>query len=321
MRLAVLDVGSNKVHLVVVDAERGARPQRVHAEKTPLRLAEAQRADGTIPPESVAALVRAVARACRSAERRGADELIAFTTSAIREAANGPAIVERVVETTGVRLRVLSGEEEAQTTFLAVRRWFGWSVGRLLVVDIGGGSLELAVGGDERPELVRSLPLGAGRLTRRFLGDGDPPSEAAVRALAGYVDSVLAPAVAPFQETDWDCVAGTSKTLRLLGRLVAAVPDGAEVYRRRGLSAAGANRVFAFTRQRPSAALAEMKGVTPGRARQLLAGAAVADAVLRHLAIELLRLCPWALREGVVLRRLDVTPPGSSWPGLLATHG
>ena len=100
---------------------------------------------------------------------------MAFATSAVREAGNSADVLDRVRAETGVDLQVLSGEDEARLTFLAVRRWYGWSAGRLLCLDIGGGSLELAVGMDEEPELAFSVPLGAGRLTRtRFRSD--PPS-------------------------------------------------------------------------------------------------------------------------------------------------
>src|SRR5690606_26087128 len=140
-------------------------------------------------------LVEAVAEARAAADKLGVEDLLAFATSAVREAANGPRVLQRVREETGVDLRTLAGEDEARLTFLAVRRWFGWSAGKLLVVDIGGGSLEIAAGADEDPELAFSLPLGAGRLTRAYLDTGDPPSEDAVAALTSYVESVLDPVV------------------------------------------------------------------------------------------------------------------------------
>ena len=99
------------------------------------------------------------------AEDKGVEDVLPFATSAVREATNGEQVLARVARETGVALQVLSGEDEARLTFLAVRRWFGWSAGRLLVLDIGGGSLEIASGMDEDPDAAVSLPLGAGRLT------------------------------------------------------------------------------------------------------------------------------------------------------------
>jgi exopolyphosphatase / guanosine-5'-triphosphate,3'-diphosphate pyrophosphatase len=307
MRLGVVDVGSNTVHLLVVDAHRGAHPWPAHSERVELRLAEELGPGGMVSPHSEEALVGAVAGAARSAAERGTDELLAFATSALREAANGPRVLDRVRTATGVDLRVLPGEEEARATFLAVRRWFGWSAGRLLVLDIGGGSLEIAAGVDEEPEIALSLPLGAGRLTRDHLGGGDPPDAAAVDALTGHVDAALEPAVGKLTGRGWDRAVVTSKTFRSLARLAGAAPPSAGLYHPRRLTATGLHQVLGFIRHIPAAPLARMDGVGAGRARQLLAGAVVADLLLRRLEIDGADLCPWALREGLILRRLDVT--------------
>ena len=146
MRLAVLDVGSNTVHLLVVDAHEGARPIPAHSDKVELRLAEHLSDDGIVDDDGCRLLVEAVRHALEVAEDRGTEDLLAFATSAIREASNGREVLAAVHDATGVDLEVLPGDDEARLTFLAVRRWFGWSSGRLLVVDIGGGSLELAAG-------------------------------------------------------------------------------------------------------------------------------------------------------------------------------
>jgi len=163
MRLGVLDVGSNTVHLLIVDAHLGAHPWPAHSVKNVLRLAEQIGPDGRLSTAGSDALVAAVASARASAEKLGTEDLLAFATSAVRDAKNSAAVLARVRAETGVELRVLSGEGEARMTFLAVRRWYGWSAGRLLVLDIGGGSLELGVGIDEEPQVALSLPLGAGQ--------------------------------------------------------------------------------------------------------------------------------------------------------------
>jgi exopolyphosphatase/guanosine-5'-triphosphate,3'-diphosphate pyrophosphatase len=166
MRLGVLDVGSNTVHLLVVDAHPGARPLPATSHKVELQLAQHLLPDGRIAAEGAQALVEFVASCLDVADDQGVEELLAFATSAIRDAPNGEAVLGRVRSETGVDLQVLEGSDEASLTFLAVRRWFGWSAGRLLVLDIGGGSLEVASGLDELPDVAVSLPLGAGRLTR-----------------------------------------------------------------------------------------------------------------------------------------------------------
>ncbi|MEU4779489.1 Ppx/GppA phosphatase family protein [Micromonospora sp. NPDC023633] len=313
MRLGVLDVGSNTVHLLVVDAHHGAHPWPAHSEKVVLRLAEQIGPDGALTEAGADGLVKAVGMAKAAAVGLGAEDLIAFATSAVRDATNAAEVLARVRDETDVRLEVLPGADEARLTFLAVRRWFGWSAGRLLVLDIGGGSLEIAAGIDEDPAVAVSLPLGAGRLTRdRLRVDPDsavaPPAEA-VDELRAYVDGLLEPVVAQMTAVGWERPVATSKTFRTLARLAGAAPSGAGLWAPRRLTRAGLRQVLAFIRHIPPAQLVELEGVSAGRAHQLLAGAVVAEAVLRRLDVEALDICPWALREGVILRRLDQLGP------------
>lgn len=158
MRLGVLDVGSNTVHLLVVDAHPGARPLPAHSHKVELRLAQLLDDAGAIGPKGVDKLVAVIQDALQAAEDKGVVDLLPFATSAVREASNADDVLARVQAETGVELQVLSGSEEARLTFLAARRWFGWSAGKLLVLDIGGGSLEIAYGIDEQPDAAVSLP-------------------------------------------------------------------------------------------------------------------------------------------------------------------
>ncbi len=307
VRLGVLDVGSNTVHLLVVDAHRGAHPTPARSEKSVLRLAEQLDGRGDLSRAGADHLVRAVAAAKASAERLGCAELMAFATSAVREAGNSAAVLERVREETGVELEVLSGEDEARHTFLAVRRWHGWSAGRLLCLDIGGGSLELAAGMDEEPETALSVPLGAGRLTRtRFRKD--PPGRTEIRETSEWLDGQLAPVARELLAGGRpDRAVATSKTFRTLARLTGAAPSSAGPRARRVLTAAGLRQLVAFISRMSSHDLAELEGVSPSRAHQLVAGALVAEAAMRALSLGELEICPWALREGVILRRLDQT--------------
>lgn len=309
MRLGVLDVGSNTVHLLVVDAHRGAHPTPMHDDRSVLRLAEHVGDDGKLSKAGERALLAAVQRAKRQAADQRCDDLLAFVTSAIREADNGSAVLRRVREQTGVDLQVLSGEDEARLTFLAVRRWFGWSAGRLLVLDIGGGSLELATGLDEEPDVALSVPLGAGRMTRRYLPEaesGGRPDLAALEQLRRHADDVLAPAGEKLRDAGPpDLVAATSKTFRTLARLAGAAPSGAGLRVPRELTSTGLAQVIGFVSRIESAALAELEGVSAQRAHQVPAGAVVAQAAMRAVDVPFVRICPWALREGVILRRLD----------------
>jgi exopolyphosphatase/guanosine-5'-triphosphate,3'-diphosphate pyrophosphatase len=304
MRLGVLDIGSNTVHLLVVDAHPGAHPLPAYSHKVPLRLAEFLEG-GRIAAAGATALGDVVRDALRVAEDQGVQDVIAFATSAVREADNGEEVLAEIRAATGAPLEVLSGRDEARLTFLAVRRWFGWSSGHLLVVDIGGGSLEIAAGLDEVPDAALSLPLGAGRLTREFL-PGDPPGPDAVRALRRHVRIEIGAELRDIVKTGTpDRVVGTSKTLRSLARVAGAAPSSEGQYASRELRAADVARLVDRLATMTVAQRRALPGVSPERAAQLLAGALVADGAMDLLGVEHLEICPWALREGVILRRLD----------------
>ncbi|MFJ6832265.1 Ppx/GppA family phosphatase [Streptomyces sp. NPDC091209] len=305
MRLGVLDVGSNTVHLLVVDAHPGARPLPAHSHKAELRLAQLLDESGAIGPEGVDKLIETVQDALEAAEDKGVEALLPFATSAVREASNADEVLARVQAETDVELQVLTGAEEARLTFLAARRWFGWSAGKLLVLDIGGGSLEIAYGMDEEPDAAASLPLGAGRLTAGWLPT-DPADPAAVRVLRRHVRAQIARTVGEFSRFGApDHVVATSKTFKQLARIAGAARSTDGLYVQRELKRRSLEdwvpRLTAMTADER----AELPGVSPGRSGQLLAGALVAEAAMDLFGVETLEICPWALREGVILRRLD----------------
>jgi exopolyphosphatase / guanosine-5'-triphosphate,3'-diphosphate pyrophosphatase len=305
MRLGVLDVGSNTVHLLVVDAHRGAQPTPQHARKSVLRLSEHIGKRGDLDLAGADALVGAVLGAVREAKELGCDELLAFATSAVRDANNASDVLDRLRLDAGVDLAVLTGEDEARLTFLAVRRWFGWSAGALLCLDIGGGSLELSSGTDEDPDVAVSVPLGAARLTREWF-TADPPSKSEVSALRAHAGEVLVgPVQALLAAGRPDRVVATSKTFRTLARLAGAAPSGLGPRVARSLTRTGLRQVTGLIARMPSGELAQLDGVSAARSRQTLAGAIVAGSAMDALDVASLDLCPWALREGVILRRLD----------------
>lgn len=305
MRLGVLDVGSNTVHLLVVDAHPGARPLPAHSHKAELRLAELLDGDGAIGPLGVDRLVTTIAGALQAAEDKGCEDVLAFATSAVREASNADAVLTRVRDETGVDLAVLSGTEEARLTFLAARRWFGWSAGKLLLLDIGGGSLEIAYGMDEEPDAAVSLPLGAGRLTAGWL-PGDPPDPAEVKELRRHVRARIARSVGEFTRFGRpDHVVATSKTFKQLARIAGAARSTEGLYVQRALSRKALEEWVPKLAAMTVEERGNLPGVSEGRSAQLLAGALVAEGAMDLLGVEDLEICPWALREGVILRRLD----------------
>jgi exopolyphosphatase/guanosine-5'-triphosphate,3'-diphosphate pyrophosphatase len=305
MRVGVLDIGSNTGHLLVVDAHGGAAPLPAFSHKQPLRLAEHLDEEGAVDPTGVEALTSITAEALLVAEDKGCEDVIGFATSAVRDAVNSDQVLEHVRERTGVRIDVLSGEDEARLTFLAVRRWFGWSAGRLAVFDIGGGSLEIAGGADEAPDVAWSLPLGAARLARTYFGEGSP-SEDGVRRIRREIRAEIARDAGHLLRAGVaDRAAATSKTFRSLARICGAAPSGDGALVSRTLPLAELREWIPKLVAMPTEELASLPGVSPSRRHQIVPGALVAEGCMDIFGLAELEICPWALREGVILERLD----------------
>lgn len=298
-------MGSNTVHLLVVDAHRGARPLPAFSHKAELHLADHLDDQNRITSAGAGLLLAFVRDALRIAEDKGVQQVLAFATSAVRDAANSDELLALIEAEASVSIQVLPGTDEARLTFLAARRWFGWSSGRLLLLDIGGGSLEVAAGQDEDPAVAVSLPLGVSRLTREWLA-GDPPDPADVRKLRKHVRAEIAATAGSVRGHGTpDHAVATSKTFRQLARITGAAPssDGPYVKRvmRHGDIAALADRLARMS----TAERSQLPGVSSLRAPQLAAGALLADAAMDLFNLPALEICPWALREGLILRQLD----------------
>ena len=301
MRLGVLDVGSNTIHLQVMDAHPGARPTPATNYKVELRLTEYLDVSGAISAGGVQLLNDAIKEAVAHARQNETDEILAFATSAVRDASNGAQIIADINKKHEIDLQVLNGDDEASMTFLAVRRWLGWSAGKLLVLDIGGGSLEIASGVDENPEATISMPLGAARLTREFLS-GDPYSSKGIKNLEKHAEELIRDSMPnSLKAHDADHFVATSKTFRTLARICAQwYGDNPKFIERSSLKSA-MPRIIEMTNK----SRAELPGVSASRAQQIVAGGIVALAVMDRLDVDEAEICPWALREGIVLRRLD----------------
>jgi len=304
MRLGVLDIGSNTGHLLVVDAHDGAAPLPAYSLKQPLRLAEHLDAGGAVTQSGIDALTSFTAEALVVAEEKGCEAMLSFATSAVRDSVNADAVLAHVRKSTGVEIEVLSGEDEARLTFLAVRRWFGWSAGKLTVFDIGGGSLEIATGADERPDVAQSLPLGAARLASTYFSS--PVDEAELKRIRRTIRADMAKDAGHVLRTGTTHrAAATSKTFRSLARICGAASsiEGPLVPRSLDLSdlREWIPKLVGMTREE----LADLPGVSPSRTHQIVPGALVAEACMDIFDLAALEICPWALREGVILERID----------------
>lgn len=304
-RLGVLDIGSNTIHMLIVDAAPGARPDPEASTKSTVRLMKYLKDDGSIKKSGIETILAAVAQCMKLAEEYEITQLLVMATSALREAPNGNKVIHKIEEMVGQGVTVLSGNDEARLTFLAARRWYGWDAGRLLVLDIGGGSLEVAMGSDEEPTVALSVPAGAGRVTTEFLPSGMATPEE-LEDVRKDVRKILTPMVKVFPQSKHpNHAVGTSKTFRSLARLCGAV-----------MRAPGREDTWIMTREQLEdwiprlAAIAPgqrvaLPGITPERTMQIVGGGVVADEIMKALNIQEVEICPWALREGAILRWLD----------------
>jgi exopolyphosphatase/guanosine-5'-triphosphate,3'-diphosphate pyrophosphatase len=305
MKLAVLDIGSNSAQLQVVDVSAGAPPLPAHAVKEPTLLAEELLPDGTLSETGIERVTAAVGRALDAAVRLGVDQLYPFVTAAVRDAVNREEVIDRIQAGAGIRPQFLSGEEEARLTYFAARRWYGWSAGRLLLIDIGGGSMELVLGRDVEPELALSLPLGAGRLTREFL-TADPPTRKQLKDVRRHVRDTLSEVL---DRLRWEGpprrVVATSKTFKQLARLAGAPPQRKGPFVARELVVSDLREWVPRLARVPAAERSRLRGISRSRARQVVAGALGAEVTLSALDVPRVEICPWALREGILLRHLE----------------
>jgi exopolyphosphatase/guanosine-5'-triphosphate,3'-diphosphate pyrophosphatase len=303
--MTLVDVGSNTVRLVIADVD-GAVPLPVHTAKRRLRLSEDVEPDGRIPEERVADLGEALVAACREAERWGSWETFAFATAIVRDAPNREEVLSAVAERSGLALHVFSGESEAELTFLAARRWMGWQAGPMAMLDIGGGSLEVAFGRGGLPDFAASLPLGAGRLTREHFGTvDDPPSRVKIKEVRRAVRHRLRDVAARLQWESPRTAVATSRTFQQLARLCGAAPGRLGPFTPRLLQRSDLGEAVNQLRRLTAAQRARLPGISKPRSRQSLAGALVAHTTMKMMNIETVHICPWGLREGVLLRRIE----------------
>lgn len=225
MRLGVLDIGSNAAQLQIVDLAAGSPPLPAHAVKNPTLLSDEITEAGAITPNGIERVSSAVSDAVQVAGQQHVNQLYPFVTAVIRDAANREQVLDQIEAAAGVRPQFLTGEQEARLTYLAVHRWYGWSAGRLLLLDIGGASMEVALGRDAMPQLAISLPLGARRLTDQFLAS-DPPTRKQIKAARRHIRDTLGEVADRLRwEAEPRRVVATSKTFKQLGRLAGAAPQ------------------------------------------------------------------------------------------------
>ncbi len=301
MRLAAIDVGSNSVHMIIADVTREGHVEVVDRVKEMVRLGRRSFTTGLLTDEAMDLTVRTLAYFRRLAGVRQVKRMRAVATSAVREAANRSEFIRRIRRETGITVEIISGRDEAQLIFEAARHALGLEGGPYLLVDMGGGSVELVLVKDARPLWMKSFKLGAARLTERFLTD-DPPTTAQRKHLLEHLEAEIGELMRQARKARVVRAIGTSGTINVLIAMARAA-RGEELGRLHGASATAAE-IAKITQQvlKANAALrADLPGLDAKRVDQIGAAAMLADFVLRRAGAPELTACTWAMREGVLL--------------------
>ena len=297
MRLAAIDIGTNSVHMIIVRVRPDLSFEVVDREKDMVRLGAGGLDGRRLTDSAIEAALQTLTKYKRLAESHAVDEIIATATSAVREAENGADFVATVRRDVGIRIRIISGNEEARLIHRAAAYAAGVGGRPSVVIDIGGGSVELTLGTAARMQIGGSFKIGVIRLTERFVAS-DPLSDEDERRIVRYVRRQTSVLVRAIRKRGFHRVVGTSGTIQALGLL--ATRDGGDLRNRR-INAKLFRRVRrALTATTLQQRLA-MPGLDPRRADVMVAGAVLLDTLLRFLGASELTLCDFALREGLIL--------------------
>jgi exopolyphosphatase/guanosine-5'-triphosphate,3'-diphosphate pyrophosphatase len=302
VKIAAIDVGSNSIHMVIVEVSASGGFEVIDREKQMVRLGERTLSSGRLPAAAMRRGLEVLRQYRRIADSHGVEKTIAVATSAIREASNGEDFLEAAGREVGIWPKAVSGEEEARLIYLAALHSIHLEGRRALVVDIGGGSLELALGAGQQIELTASEKLGVLRMSEAYVRT-DPITSKDEARLVRHVQAAVEPAAARIREARFDVAVGTSGTILALGAMAHAIERGAVAedlhhvtVKVETLHALRKRMVTADLRTR-----LRITGMDEGRADIIVAGAIVLDTVLSQLGVEALMLCQWALREGILL--------------------
>jgi exopolyphosphatase/guanosine-5'-triphosphate,3'-diphosphate pyrophosphatase len=306
MRLALLYVGVDAADFLIVDAFPGASPLPAYSHTAELRLGEYSADGNRLSRDDARRLEAFASGVINIANDKGVEEFLGFATSAFADVAGGAEMFASIRERTGIEIRTLTEENEARLIFLATHRWCGWSSGRLLTLTIGRASLGIAAGANEEPDVALSLRLGTGPLTRDWL-TSDPPSDDEVRVLRRHIRAEIARRVGDItRDRRPSRVVASHEMSAQLALLSGAERPADGLYRPWLVSHHDVQELSTRLAQMTDKQRRRLPGVSGRYTRELVTGALIADATLDLFGLRTIEVCPWGLREGVILRRLDV---------------
>jgi exopolyphosphatase/guanosine-5'-triphosphate,3'-diphosphate pyrophosphatase len=302
IRLAAIDIGTNSVHMIVVRIRPDMSFEVIDREKEMVRLGAGGLDGKKLTPEAMHAALQVLSKFHRLAESHGVEEIVAVATSAVREAENGGEFLQTVAQQTGIRARVISGAEEARLIHLAAAYGTSLPGDIAVVVDIGGGSVEITRGLGPNMDVGRSFKVGVIRLTERFV-KSDPLEARDERKLVRFIESQLGDYLQQVAKSGFDRVVGTSGTILSLGAIATAEREGASgsALRNRRISAKQLRRVRKTLSALDIESRLKVPGLDPRRADIAVSGAILLDTIVRRLGASEITLCDLSLREGLVL--------------------
>jgi len=299
MQIAAIDIGTNSIHMIIVRIGSDLTFEVIDREKDMVRLGASGLEGGELSPAAMATGLQTLAKFRRLAESHGVDEIIAAATSAVRESENGGDFIAEVYRSTGIRVKVISGSEEARLIHLAAAYATGIGPRTGVVIDIGGGSVEITAGTAARMQTGRSFKLGVIRLTEKYV-KSDPLSRRDERRMVKAIRKDTRAYLNQLRKRGFDRVIGTSGTIQTLGELAAGNVQPRDIRNLR-VSARAIQRVRQELTERSLDARLKMPGLDPRRADLSVTGAVLLDTLLTDLRASQLSLCDFALREGLVL--------------------
>ena len=305
MKVAAIDIGSNSIHLIVVDVYPDGHYTVIDKAKDMVGLARHTLANGYLSDKAIERGLKCLKTFKRMCSNHGVSTIKAVATSAVREAVNGEHFVEKVREECGIDVEVITGREEAMLIYLGCREHIDWAERRALIVDIGGGSAEFIVGDEDKGEVFVSLLLGVRRLSEMYLV-GDPPRKAELKELKAGILEGLSELQEGLAGLKFDFVVGTSGTLNNLAQMAA---------RRNDFEPAGSHGLWTSLQElkemgRALSGLRESErrayhGVDPKRVDTIVAGAQLIKYILRAVEKDTYVACDFALRDGLIVEHVQ----------------
>jgi len=314
LRIAAIDIGSNSIRQIVADVSPDGNIRVVDEMKAAPRLGAGVNEHGRLDEEHIAEACEALTRMATLAKQIGAKQIEAVATSAVRDAANGAGFLAKVRRETGLKVRILHGEEEARLAFRSALAHFELGAGRSVVMDIGGGSLELALAADGLVERLLSFPFGAIRMTEQFLNEKN--GDKGLKKLRKHVRQAIKK-VLPVRDWRGATVIGSGGTFTNLAGMFLA-RQGIRVRSVHGTHIPRhevEHILEQLASMTPSERL-EVEGLNSGRADIIVAGLAVAAEVMARVEPRDLIASGYGIREGLLLETARVRPviadPGES---------